>query len=317
MGDRRRIDVHDGAGGFVVAAWTTSAASRGGCARIARGGPGLKDGRMRAQGPSLALRASRVLPPALKGRLRRLALVRWIAERAYARIGLTTFPMGLGELLIEIDVENRVERGLVMGRHERYLAEWLWSVVQPGWTCLDIGAHIGWYTVQLACLVGPAGRVVAFEPIPVLRDRLRRNLELDKLSNVAVEGVALHARPGEGTLWVEEVGASGPGGRSSLVRRSFSGHELKVPMDTLDRWTARTKPLPIDLIKIDVEGVESEVLAGGRGTLRQFQPVVVVEFNEEGSRAEGWAILQSLGYRMRELGRAPSMIHDVGIPSGR
>jgi FkbM family methyltransferase len=264
---------------------------------------------------SWVLRASRLVPPWLKGVLRRVTPLREAAEYVYRRASLRGFPVGLGELVVELDVRNPVERGLVMGGHEPYVASWLRKNVGRGWVCVDVGAHIGWYTVQLAWLVGPEGLVVAFEPVAVHAHRLRRNLARNGLANIEVVAVALSDRSGRAALWAEEIAPGLVGGKSSLVRRSFPGHELEVPVDTLDAYVARRGLDRIDLLKVDVEGSELEVLAGSRDVLSSRQPTVIVEFNDEESRTRVEAFLRELGYRCKELGRAPSMVHVLFSPA--
>src|SRR5689334_11442562 len=78
------------------------------------------------------------------------------------------------------------------------------SVLQPGMTVLDIGAHHGLYTLLASRRVGPHGRVVAFEPSARERNHLLRHLRLNRCKNVQVEAVALGSRSGSGELFVVE-----------------------------------------------------------------------------------------------------------------
>ncbi len=273
----------------------------------------------RASSPGRRLGAflwvSRFIPPGLKGALRRLPGVAALADRVYAHRGFVTAPIpGLG-VLLEIDARNPRERALIMGHHEPYVVRWLRETVKPGWRCVDVGGHIGFYAVQLGHLVGEMGQVVAFEPEPVLASRLERNAALNGLRWVAVERLALGDSPGRATLWVERT-PSGPGGTNSLVRRNFPGSAIEVETMRLDDWIAERGWERLDLVKIDVEGLEPQVLQGAGRTLKRFRPLVIAEFNDEPARRAAETILREHRYRIRELGRMPSCIHVVAEPRG-
>ena len=150
---------------------------------------------------------------------------------------------------------------------ERYL--------QPGMTALDAGAHIGLYTLLFARLVGPAGRVYAFEPAPANHRRLVENLALNAAENVVVEQAALYREAGRVTLHLfpERLGSWHSLGEPSLADPSFPyatiapSEAVEVDAITLDEYTAERGIERIDLLKVDVEGAEADVLAGGRTTL--------------------------------------------------
>ncbi len=131
---------------------------------------------------------------------------------------------------------------------------------------LDLGANLGYYTIMLALLVGPAGRVYAVEPVTGNFDLLRRNVQLNGLRNVQMEQLAIADRDGEKTL--------------TLTAQSnwHSFHEPRLRPDAAwlrkyrrtvvgsMRTTARSlasyladKP-PMDLLRMDIEGYETRIL---------------------------------------------------------
>ncbi|MBD0272332.1 MAG: FkbM family methyltransferase, partial [Acetobacteraceae bacterium] len=127
-------------------------------------------------------------------------------------------------------------------------------------------------------LHGPA-RFLAVEPSPRNLAHLRRNLAANDLEPRAeVIAAAAGAEPGSLSFHESEFGAG-----SHLV----SGHHLaggvmpavQVPVETLDRIVAARGLERLDLVKIDVEGFEPDVLAGGAGAIERFRPAIYMEFN--------------------------------------
>jgi FkbM family methyltransferase len=161
-------------------------------------------------------------------------------------------------------------------------------VVQPGWICADVGAHVGNITETLVRLVGKHGRVIAFEAHPAnaaeLEDRFWRAPEVEIVNAAVSDGssdrLALYAgRHDHSTEW-------------NVVGHDVDGvptrRELEVQAVSLDTWFAPGERL--DFVKIDVEGAEGLVLAGMRRVLRDQRPVVAIEFHDE----DGWAARREL-----------------------
>ncbi len=147
---------------------------------------------------------------------------------------------------------------------------------RPGMTVFDLGAHHGLYTLGLARRVGPTGRVVAFEPCPVNHRLVTRNVELNGFSPwVRVEPCAVSDRSGTAEIRFDEAdfqsGNLRPAGEASPRR-------AQVPVTTLDAWCAEHDVYP-QLVKVDVEGLELEVLRGADRLLRVRGPVLHVEFH--------------------------------------
>jgi FkbM family methyltransferase len=146
------------------------------------------------------------------------------------------------------------------------------KILRPGSSCLDIGAHIGWYSLLLSRWVGPDGRVVSFEPVPYTYSFLVRNLERNGASNVMPEQAAV----GKDTGVVRMSAAKGE--RLGWSTVSDSG-ELKVRCTTIDSEVERLKLQCVNFIKIDVEGFELQTLAGAEHCIRQMRPKIMAEVN--------------------------------------
>jgi FkbM family methyltransferase len=173
---------------------------------------------------------------------------------------------GLGRFYVD-DPEERIKKVLAAGqRWEEHIVEVLEEHVRPGSVALDVGAHIGTHTLTMSRLVGPAGRVYAFEPVRKSYRELRRNLELNGVSNV----VPLRYALGRGSPSVIEMNPilEGEEGGTAV------GHGGdRVELRTLDSFGFEG----VSLIKIDVEGFELPVLDGAEDTIRRNRPVLVVE----------------------------------------
>jgi FkbM family methyltransferase len=151
------------------------------------------------------------------------------------------------------------------------------QLLKPGAVVVEAGANIGALTVPIARQVGPAGRVVAYEPQAVLAALLTRNLAANGLVHAEVRRAALGAQPG--TAHVPRIDYRA-GGNFGGVALGDAGDA--VPVETIDGLALAR----LDFLKIDVEGMEIEVLAGGATTIRRCRPVLYVENDRaENSRA--------------------------------
>lgn len=192
-------------------------------------------------------------------------------------------------------------------------------VVRPGWSCADVGAHVGNITETLVRLVGREGRVIAFEAHPAnadqLRERFRRSRVVEVVNAAVSDGtserVALYAgRHDNSTEW-NVLGHDVEGVPTRQV--------LEVEAVSLDGWF--TPGVRLDFVKIDVEGAEGLVLAGMRRVLRDARPVLAVEFHDDeawGSRQElldaGYALNRTDGSAIDPAGER--VYHVIARPDG-
>lgn len=169
----------------------------------------------------------------------------------------------------------------------------------PGQTAFDVGAHKGAFTYWMQQAVGPAGRVVAFEPIPQLARYLGQLQRTLGWQNTEVRATALSNECGRRTLHVPESGHLGPTTFTSSP--DSRGATIDVSVDTLDQVCRDRSLRPVHFIKCDVEGHELEVFQGAERTLREDRPVLLFEcadfFHEEGQIRRVLPYLRTLGYR--------------------
>jgi FkbM family methyltransferase len=178
----------------------------------------------------------------------------------------------------------------------------LWrQMVKPGDVVIEAGANIGAHTVPLAQLVGPAGAVYAFEPQRMVFQMLCANLALNALPNVHARQAALGAAAG--SIVVPPLDYDRPGNFGGLsLGRHAQGES--VPVLTIDGLE-----LPrVDLIKVDVEGMEADVLRGAQATIARHKPILYVENDREEKSAALIELIAALGYRM--FWHAPPMFRE-------
>jgi FkbM family methyltransferase len=156
------------------------------------------------------------------------------------------------------DSPNKVKRA--KGRWEKEVKAVFHQLIAPGDVVLDIGAHLGDFTMEAAILCGGAGHVHAVELIPSFFAALNENLSLNRFDNVTTHLLGL--ADVEGTIQV----ADGYGYLASPVvgGRNVMPATAAVSTTTLDRLCLRLER--VDVIKMDVEGAERKVLEGGKET---------------------------------------------------
>jgi FkbM family methyltransferase len=150
-----------------------------------------------------------------------------------------------------------------------------------GKTVYDIGGYEGVFTLFFARRIGPSGRLVTFEPNPRNHGRIVENVRLNGFHNVDVRQIAVGAGPGMAALVFptdETARGSLEADIQAQIRHEKHVATVQVPIDSIDRQLANGLPAP-DFVKIDVEGLELEVLRGMTGLLQQRRPVLYIEIH--------------------------------------
>lgn len=168
------------------------------------------------------------------------------------------------------------------GTYETGTVDVLRSVLRPDDVAFDIGANIGWYTVNLALLL-PKGRCHAFEPMPPTFERLTRNCALNGLGeNIEFNQIALGDQ--EGSVTLHSFDSLGHGHNSLSTRGRTDYTTWDVAITTLNEYVDRNAIKRVDLVKMDVEGAEMGVLAGAdRLFSLESPPIWIIEMNVETS----------------------------------
>jgi FkbM family methyltransferase len=156
------------------------------------------------------------------------------------------------------------------GEYSEAEVEMFRQVVRPGSIVVEAGANLGAHTVFLAQHVGPNGRVLAYEPQRMIFQLLAANLALNNIPTVTCRQEALGREPGR--LFVPPIDYSKDANFAGI---RLGGYEFgdEVPVVTLDSvGLARC-----EFLKVDVEGMERQVLEGARDLIARCKPVLYVE----------------------------------------
>ncbi len=189
---------------------------------------------------------------------------------------------------------------LATGTFEPFQTELVLHLVRPGDTVIDLGAHVGYYTLLFARLVGPTGRVYAFEPDSTNFALLRHNIEANGYANVVLCPMAVSDHCRTARLFLSPSNTGDHQLFSSAERRP----SVEVETTTLDRYF-EGRPDRIALIKMDIQGCEQQALTGMRALLACHDRLTLLtEYWPWGLRQAGTdgaaylALLQSYGFRL-------------------
>jgi FkbM family methyltransferase len=174
------------------------------------------------------------------------------------------------------------------GVFEGDLTQAILACLQPGQVFFDVGAHFGYYSLLAAEIVGPAGRVFAFEPTPRTHRILAENVE----SHPNVEALPYAVHRARGTLELSDFGPTYSAFNSLLpprldeaTRRRLGPHPLASHRITVEAWSldafVAERGIGPDFVKIDAESAELAILEGMETTLASSRPLVALEVGDE------------------------------------
>lgn len=179
---------------------------------------------------------------------------------------------------------------------ERLMTEVFLQQLKEGMTVVDVGAHVGYYTLLAARAVGKDGSVFSFEPEPSVFTLLVKNIDVNGYKNVEAINKAVMDTSGVVGLYVNDVSGS-----HSMVNRKAKQKPISIVAVSLDDYfCGRT----VDVMKIDVEGAEMSVLKGMGSTLPRK---MFIEFAPTAIRKSGFTpsefidILYGYGYKIQVI----------------
>jgi len=232
-----------------------------------------------------AHQAEKILLSALSSVTKRLKmrglrrLVRWIYDPDKQAKNRFVFTIPYEGLKVELDIAYFIEWNLFFfGEYDPGMPQVIKQFVKPGAVCLDVGAHIGSYTLLMA---KEASKVIAVEPLPHLIEKLEANISLNKISNVRILPIVLSDKPELVNLYYplnHPVGREG-----SLYRKNVcveNVEKVQLEAKTIDQVMQEENCQRLDFIKIDVEGHEYPILLGGEKSIRKHKPAIIFEYEE-------------------------------------
>jgi FkbM family methyltransferase len=166
------------------------------------------------------------------------------------------------------------------GEYEKETNDLLFEYIKPGQTVLEAGANNGTETVLLSRLVGPAGKVLAFEPVEHIYQTLQLNLSINHCSNVITEQMALGENDRQLYFNVLSEDFCNQGMASKYDEKSADAKVL-VQQSSIDSWLIQQNIRTIDFIKMDIQGAEIELLKGAEHTIQKSKPLIFTEATED------------------------------------
>jgi FkbM family methyltransferase len=196
---------------------------------------------------------------------------------------------------------QRLYRTGLLGKEYRDVY-FLQKIIRPGDYCVDIGAHLGYYTIELSRLAGSGGKVFAVEPMTPFYRTLQRLLHRKKAVNVTLYQVALGGQGDYVEMGIPRLGATK---RFAFARIKDNNNHLhfvaseKVKNESGDRLFLELPRL--DYIKCDVEGFEYQVFASMTRVLERHSPILLCELFDRALLLRFCELLQPFGYRAYTL----------------
>jgi FkbM family methyltransferase len=165
------------------------------------------------------------------------------------------------------------------GFWETWLTQCLVKIIRPGDTCIDIGANVGYYSILMSALAGEKGQTIAIEPNPRIAGLLRHTAGLNH-PGFGVAEVALSNAVGKVVLHIPDHSF----GDASILQRpdrlTVSKSKVKVQMMTFDSLMEQMNITHVDVIKMDVEGVEPLVFEGMKKTIENNPGLkIIIEYS--------------------------------------
>ena len=253
------------------------------------------------------------------GELIQSAVLRGLAKRLLLRADspprLRAIASGVGRGL-KLQVLDGTPKSYWMGTHELTTQALLLDQIKSGMTVYDCGANIGYFSVIFARLVGPAGRIFAFEPSPDSLQCLHVAREINGLNNLTVVPQAVWDRK-EMLYFVRSApDASSVSDHVEGVfgKSSEQKEHIEVPAISLDELVYKQGNPPPDFIKIDVEGSEGEAVAGACRLLSECRPSLLLEIHGAPGRRV-WQFLKELNYVATNVatGEVPRTVDEFAI----
>lgn len=203
---------------------------------------------------------------------------------------------------MRLDLAKPTQRSLYFEHeYEKHVTRCLETYLKPGETFIDVGAHVGYYSLMASRLVGTEGQVVSFEPNQENFVRLCGHVKLNDVRNIRPLNLAVSDKGGLREFFVNPFNDGG----HSL--QSFDGYEalrkVRVESISLDEFVEKQLGgKAIEFVKIDVEGHQLNVLRGMQRILRRSMPKIILEMSEtDRGNNDVFQLLESQGYQYCRL----------------
>jgi FkbM family methyltransferase len=250
---------------------------------------------------------------ALGGTKKLLRRCKWAL---WKRLGGREIDAEANACLMRLRFTDGSARQIYFGEYETEETRLINRLARPGMIALDIGANLGYFTLQMARLAGPAGRVHAFEPNPEMFARLQDNVRLNPAlddGRIACHKQALGEADADAEFFCPVAGREGVGGLKD-IQRAPVGKVIRVAVQPLDDFLAAQRVSRVDFVKMDIEGGELGVLRGASRMLAEQRPVILFEAYEDNTAHYNYRVfdilsyLEQRGYEVRQAGLSYNFI---------
>ena len=209
-------------------------------------------------------------------------------------------------IFINLYKDSYLSSPIFGGQFEKEVIDFIDANLSAGDCFIDIGANIGFFSLITADIVKNNGVVMAFEPTLGTYNKLSENIELNNFKNVIAHNTGLSDFNGISSF---NVSLDGHDAFNSFSLPTHGEQYIKqeIKVETLDNYYTTIKSYKNILIKIDVEGWEYSVIKGAEKILRELNPVLILEFNDENTGqsekkcTDLYALLNEYGYKLYSL----------------
>lgn len=209
----------------------------------------------------------------------------------------------VNQFSMRLDLRETIQRLMFLGMYEPEQTAWFKQCLRPGDAIIDVGASFGYYTTLGATLVGPSGKVFAFEPSPVASQVIEEAIKDAAVHNILLTKAAVGREKGSASLFLPTTKyLHSP----SILQSDPTFVPIQVPVIALDQFEPVLNVPKIKLVKMDVEGYEPDVLEGMKNLIKEKRVEnIICEFNSGWLKRNATTSEQLLkrfmdyGYRIR------------------
>ena len=198
---------------------------------------------------------------------------------------------------------------IVWGDYEPGLSNIINNLLSKGDHFVDVGAHVGYFSMLAAQIVGESGHVYSFEPSPLQNAKLKRNVMLNNFSQrIATFKLAAGEKESEAFFYQGPENHSGISSLREIENFSCKFHVKVTPLDQV----LNVNQTPVKFIKIDVEGAEFRALQGMKDLIGQWRPFIAMELTERFLNQFGDSVGDILKFLIRTLNYFPYTFDHLG-----
>jgi FkbM family methyltransferase len=217
------------------------------------------------------------------------------------------------KFLLLLEIEDWIQQNLYfLNEYEEREIRFVERYLKPGDVFIDVGAHIGLFSLVASGKIGQEGTVYSFEPTKKNLNSLQNHIEINQLRNIITEPLAISDKEQELNLFLDESKMNS--GAATSYTDSFTKKETVFSV-SLDHYFSNKKVPAVKLIKIDIEGGEYLALLGMRNILKKDKPALLIEINPQAHYGQDnlETFLSGLGYKKYYISEDNSLAEERSV----